>query len=213
MKRLPSSCRRTLIRIAYLLPAISGLILLVYALIPHLYFVYENTAYETLGTFTLVSNTFAECNALLSGTTEGSAGAIFFAYGMSVFAVLFWIALALYGVTATAAAVTSVRAFSAEPTSRESNRAKRWLRFFCPNRGVYVFCNLLLLLAAAFPQILVWFYHSQLGYTDMQLHFFGPPGLVWALLSVLLSVGSFLALLPAQAEEHLDMFRLYKAKS
>ena len=212
MMALSSSAKRTLIRIAYLIPLFSGLILLIYACIPHLYFVHNNTAMDTLSVFGLVNNTFQQCSAITGGTQSGSPAATVFAYTMIFFAVLFWIALLVYAVMAITSAITSVTAFSYPPTSREANRAKRWMQFFCIGRAVYVIDNLLLLLAAAFPQILLHFYRTQMGYVDMSLHFFGPSDLLLAAILIALNLIAFLTLLPAQAEEHLDMFRLYKAK-
>ena len=212
MKALSSSTLRLLIRIAYLLPAIGGLILLIYALIPHIYFIYDGAAYETLSTFTLVGNTFSDCSALLDGTTDGSNYAAVFSYLMIFFGILFWIGIICYTVMAASAAICSCLAFSQKPTAKESNQAKRWFRFFCPNRGLYIFSNLLILLSAAFPHILLYFYHTQLGYTSMSVHFFGISDLVLAAILVLLNLVFFIALLPAQSAEHLDMYRLYKAK-
>ncbi len=212
MNALSSPARRVLIRIAYWLPAISGLILLIYACVPHLFFIYNDTALDTLSVFELVGNTASQCGSITNGTAEGSNTAIVFAYIMTFFVILFWIAVVAYTVMALTAAITSSYAFSHAPTAKETNRAKRWMQFFCPGRVVYVIDNLVLLLAAAFPHILLYFYQTQMGYTDMSLHFFGPSDLLLAAILVTLNSISFLALLPAQAEEHMDMFRLYKAK-
>jgi hypothetical protein len=51
-----------------------------------------------------------------------------------------------------------------------------------------------------------------MGYTDMSIHFFGPPDLLLAAILISLNLAAYLCLLPAQAQEHMDMFRLYKAK-
>ena len=212
MISLSSPTKRTLIRASYLCPLIGGLLLWIYFAIPHLYFIQGRLAYDTQSTFGLVSNTLRECGATLSGATEGTSDAIYFAYTAGFFAILFWIALIAYTVTALAAAIGSLYAFSKEPTSKESNRAKRYVRFLCPNRVAYVICNLSLLLSAAFPQILTACYHRQMGYTDISLHFFFAPDLLVAVLAVAVSLASYLALLRAQAAEHLDLFRLYKAK-
>lgn len=212
MNRLPSSVARPLIRLTYLLPAISGVILLIYACVPHLFFLYQDVVYETLSPFQLIANTWNECSTILGADSKASAEAVFFAYTMMFFAVLFWIAVIIYTITASASAITSCIAFASPPTSKESNRAKRWMRFFCPGRVLYVVSNLILLLAAAFPHILLYFYQRQLGYFGMTLHFFGPSDLLLAAILILLQVAAFLALLPLQARVHMDMFRLYKAK-
>ena len=212
MISLSSPTKRTLIRVSYLCPLIGGFLLWIYFAIPHLYFIQGNLAYDTWSTFDLVSNTMRECVATLSGATEGTSDAIYFAYTVGFFAILFWVALIAYTVTALAAAICSFYAFSKEPTSKESNRAKRYFRFLCPNRPTYVLCNLALLLAAAFPHILTACYHRQMGYADISLHFFFMPDLLLAAIAVLFGLVPYLALLPTQAKEHMDLFRLYKAR-
>lgn len=212
MKPIPTPVRRGLIRAAYLSPLIcGGLMLLVFA-IPHLYFVYGNVAYETFSSFDLLANAMSECTAVLNGTTEGTSDAVYFAYTVSLFVVLFWVALVAYLSTAIAAAVCSLYAFSKEPTAVESNRAKRWFRFVCPNRITYVICNLALLLSAAFPHILLYCYHRQMGYVGISLHFYFGSDLLWGVILTAMGLLPYLVLLPAQADEHLDLFRLYKAK-
>ena len=210
MKPLSSSARRGLIHFAYLLPIFTGLLLLIYALIPHLFFVYGEAIYNTQSPFELMQNTWKECQALLNGA-EASAGAVMFSFTMSAMVILSWICTIVYAVVAIASAICSCIAFSHRPTEREANRAKRWMQFFCPNRILYIVVNLLPLLPAAFPYILLHFYRTQMFY-EISLHYMGPPDLVLAVIAVLLNLASFLLLLSAQNEEHMDMFRLYKAK-
>ena len=212
MRYLPSPLRRGLIRASYLCPLLCGALMLVVFAVPHLYFIYGNTAYETFSSFDLLSNASSECIAILNGTNKGTSDAVYFSYSVGFFAMVFWVALIAQLITAIAAAVCSLYAFSKEPTSRESNRAKRWFRFICPNRVTYVISNLALLLSAAFPHILLYCYHHQMGYVGISLHFYFGSDLLYAGILVGISVLSYLALLPAQADEHMDLFRLYKAK-
>lgn len=212
MKPLSSGTRRTLVRLSYLLPAILGVILLIVAAVPHIYFIYEGKAHDTLSTFSLVSNTLADCSAILKGATEGSNYAVVFSYAMLCFGILFWVGLISYWIMALASAICSTVAFAYPPTAKEANRTKRWFRLFCSNRVIFVLSHLPILLSAAFPQILLYFYQNQLGYRSMSLHFFGPADLLLACLCVALSLGAHFALLPAQSREHMDLFRLYKAK-
>lgn len=211
MKRLPSPLARAWIRIAYLLPAILGLAMLIYAFVPHLFYFYNGVPYETWSPFTLMGNTWDECQVMLDASATGSSSAYFFSLIMSVFVLLSWICAILYGIMAAASAIFSCAAFSKAPTDRFANRSKRWMQFFCPNRVLYVITNLLLLLPAAFPYLLQYFYRTQMSY-EMKLYFIGPSDLLLAGIFVALNLISFLALLPAQAREHMDMFRLYKAK-
>ena len=211
MSRPSSPLLRVLIRIAYFLPAIFGLTMLILAFVPHIFFFYNGTAYETQSMFDLMANTWEECQVMLDGSVNGSSAAYFFSLIMSVFVVLSWICGILYAITAIASAVCSCIAFSYPPTHRNSNRTKKWLQFFCPNRALYVISTLVLLLPAAFPQILQHFYRTQFAY-DMKLHFIGVNDLILAIVLVVLNTVFFLALLHAQEIEHLDLFRLYKSK-
>ena len=209
MKQLSNRAAWTLIRLTYLLPLISGGILLIWACVPHLFFFYRGEVYETQSLFGLIGNTWKECAAL----SEGSAGAVWFSFVMRTFVILSYLAILGYTLTAIPAAICSCVAFSKSPTDPNANRAKRWMRFFCPNRVTYVISNLLLLLPAFFPQILCSNYRSQLGYA-MEVCYIPSwmPGWLITALLVTVNVVSFLCLLSAQSREHMDMFRLYKAK-
>ncbi len=204
--------RWALIRLCYLMPAISGAIMLLWGVIPHLYFYYNDATYSTMSSLTLVFGTFSQCRAVLSGATESSELGALFATTMSVVCVLFWICAIVYAVAAVASAVCSLYAFSKEPTSRGANRAKRWMRFLCPGRLGFLLMQASVLLSAAFPHILTYFYRVHLGYRDMSVHFFGPADLLLCAILLACNFGLFFATLRAQAEEHMDMYRLYKAK-
>jgi hypothetical protein len=130
---------------------------------------------------------------------------------MATLSVLYWVLLLGYLLTAAAAAICSARAFSLPPTAKETNRAKRWLRLVCPNRVIYVMVGLFPLLWTLFPHLLVYFYRTLLLY-DITVHFFGPSDLILAVILTAINLIPFLLLLPAQKQEHMDMFRLYKAK-
>ena len=211
MNRLPKGVRRLLIRICYLLPAIGGTVMLIYAAIPHLWFVYDGAAHDTLSLFGLVQNTWEECQAIFSATEGSSQYAVYFSYTMSAFTVLFWIAVICFSIAALLLAVCSILAFAQKPTARRSNIAKRVLYLYCPNRILFLLFQLFPILWAAFPQILVHFYFYMMGYS-MTVHTFLCPDLVLASMFSALTVALFLLTLPSQAELKLDMFRIYKAK-
>jgi hypothetical protein len=211
-EKLSPSARRTLVRLAYLSPLLCGLILLILAAVPHLYFVYDGEAHETLSTLSLVSNTFGDCTAILNGSVEASNFAVVFSYAMIFFCILFWVGVITYAIMALSSAICSAVAFSYPPTAREANRAKRYFRLFCANRVLYVIPHLLIPLSAAFPQILLYFYRNQLGYRGMSLHFFGLSDLILATVLMALCLIAHFALLPTQTREHMDLFRLYKSK-
>ena len=212
MKSLSAKVARPLIRLTYFLPLIVGILMLIWACIPHIFFVYNKIpTKENHNLFGLMANTWKECNTLLDGTTEGSGNAILFSYLMNFCVVFAWVCILVYAAVAIAAAICSTRAFSFAPTAKESNRAKRWMQLFCPNRGLYVFIQLLPLFPAAFPLILAHAYRALLGY-DMTAGFIGIPDLLLTALLTLLAIAAWLCLLPAQNREHMDLYRLYKAK-
>lgn len=207
-----SSLARFGIRLAYLMPLFTFLLLLIYGLIPHLYFIYQDTAYETMSLFEMVGNTWRECRNTLSAS-GGSASAVLFSYTMSAATVVFWIALVIHGIFAVASAACSVYAFSKIPTDRLANRAKRVFYLFCPHRVLFVLGALLPLLYGCFPWILRHCYHQQMS---MQISIHATTYLtdpVLAIPLVLAGVALYLALLPLQKREHLDLFRLYKQRS
>ena len=56
MRRYSNPTHRALIHLCYLLPAIFGILLLIYAAVPHLWFVYNGDAYSTMNLFELQEN-------------------------------------------------------------------------------------------------------------------------------------------------------------
>ncbi len=212
MSRLPSSLRRAILRAVYLLPALTGLTLLIWACTPHIFFLYGGKTYDTWNLFSLFGNAWSQCQALLSRTVDGSSAAFFFAYAVSALVILSWILIVIFAILAILSAALSSYAFSMPPTSKKANRAKRWLRFFCPNRFTYVLTLLLPLLPAAFPSILCYFYRTRLA-ADITAFYIGPNGLLVAGILTALNLVAFLATLPMQRDERMDMYRLYKSKN
>ena len=210
--RAPSnSVMRALIRLSYFMPLIALATLVIHFAVPHVFFLFNGEVHETMSTFTLMGNTWSECRAMTDTATQGSTEALMFSYVMSFFVILSWIAIVLLAILSIASAVCSCRAFAMSPTDREANRAKRWLQFFCPNRVTYVLTCLMALIPASFAMILEACYRKFFLY-EIDVLFIGPAELLTVGIAVLLCVGSFLALLPAQSRLHMDMYRLYKAK-
>ncbi len=209
MNHLSSTAQRRLIRIAYLLPAISGAIMLSLFAIPNMFFLFQGEAHETWSLLGLLGNTWKVCSEL----SEVSVNAFWFSIVMRFFVVLSFLAIVGYLLTAIPAAICSSMAFSLPPTHPEANHAKRWMQFFCPNRIVYAISNLFPLVAALFPHVLLSNYRAQLGYS-MQLWYVPQWLPLWLVVAVLIAInlGGFFALLGAQSREQMDMFRLYKKK-
>ena len=212
MNRLPSSVSRPLIRAAYCLPLIFGILLLIWACIPHIFFVNNHLpTKETHNLFGLMANTWRECSALLDGATTGSTNAVYFSYAMNFSVVLSWLCIIWYAASAIAMAIFSTQAFSTPPTSREANRAKRFLQLLVPNRIVYALVLLMPLFPAVFAEILAYCYRTQLN-LPITAAYIGPTDWSGTAIAVGVQLLLWLALLPAQAHEHMDMYRLYKAK-
>ena len=202
---------RGCIRATYLLPAVTWALVLICAAIPHLYFIYDGIAHETVSTFGLLTNTWSECMNVLTGSADSTPASVLFSYIMLAVAVLTWATILWHGIAAITCAICSCYAFSLAPTDRLANRAKRVFHLICPNRICYVILQFLPLPLAFFPQILTACYQSQLG-LQMRLCAFGPQDWIPACSITLICTGAYLALLSAQSREHMDMFRLYKAK-
>ncbi|MBE6628974.1 MAG: hypothetical protein E7629_08620 [Ruminococcaceae bacterium] len=210
MKQFFYKHSRFFCRAVYLMPLVVGVLLLALALIPHLFFVYDGEIHETMSPIALVNNTWEVCKGLLDSTSDNPY-AVFFSYIMTFFVILFWILAAAYAVFALVVGICSLRAFSASPTDRVSNRAKRWMHLLCPNRVCYAIFGLLPIFPSFFPYILTHFYYTRLG-AKMHVFFIGLPDPVYAIgLVLILELGFFLTL-HMQARSHTDMFRLYKKK-
>ena len=154
MNRISSKAARPLIRFAYLLPLIVGVFLLVYAAAPHLFYVLDGDPRESKGLFELMADTWDFCHKQLDGVFEITPEAMYFPYIMMTCIVLSWISCFLYAIAAIPSAICSLIAFSYPPTSKTANFAKRWMQFFCPNRGTYVFFQVIPIFSACFPLIL-----------------------------------------------------------
>jgi len=78
MSRNQNIAHRALIHLCYLLPAIFGILLLIYAAVPHLWFVYDGNAYSTMNLFELQENAWAFYEDIEAGTVENSTAVTWF---------------------------------------------------------------------------------------------------------------------------------------
>lgn len=209
MSRNPNKAHRALIHLCYLLPAIFGILLLIYAAVPHLWFVYDGDAYSTMNLFELQENAWEFYEQIKAGTVENSTAVTWFKDLLPIVSALFWILPILYALIATMITVCSIVAFSFAPTSRIANRTKRILHLICPNRVTYLLVSLLPLFSALFPQMLLLLYRMQ-G-MSIRLYTFFLADWILVLIFAVLNAAAFILLLPMQSEEHLDMFRIYKS--
>ena len=209
MSRFSVRSRRVLIHLCYFLPLLFGVVLLAYALIPHLWFVYDREAYSTMNLFELQENAWAFYEQIQAGAVTESAAVTRFAQLLPVVSALFWVLPILYGILSLAIAVCAVIAFSFEPTSRIANRTKRVLYLVCPNRVTYLLLPLLPLFSSLFPQLLLWLYRWQ-G-LNIRLYTFFVADWILVLILAAINAAVFIILLPMQSESHLDLFRIYKS--
>ena len=209
MRRYSNPTHRALIHLCYLLPAIFGILLLIYAAVPHLWFVYDGNAYDTMSLFELQENAWDFYEQIQSGTVENSAAVTWFEDLFPIVSALFWILPIVYALIVAMITVCSIVAFSFEPTTRIANRTKRILQLVCPNRVTYLLLPLLPLFSALFPQLMLWLYRLQ-G-MKIGLYTFFVADWILVLIFAALNAAVFILLLPMQSEEHLDMFRIYKS--
>ncbi|MBQ9784427.1 MAG: hypothetical protein IJW29_02895 [Clostridia bacterium] len=206
------TAKRILCGVAYVLPLILGILLLVYASVPHLWFVHEHAAHETLSTHTLKENAVGAVESVLDDPDAATAPNRNFAYAVKISAVVCDVAAGLYLFIMALTALCTCVAFLLPPTHRYANRAKRILYFVCPNRITWLLSHALPVIPALFPHLLVHWY-AQFQGLSMRVHFDPMADWIAAVIAIALSVALYMLTLPWQVEEHLDMFRIYKSKS
>ena len=209
MKRYVNPTHRVLIHLCYFLPAIFGILLLVYAAVPHLWFVYNGEAYSTMNLFELQENAWDFYRQVQSGANESNTAVKWFEELLPVVSALFWILPILYAALTLMITVCTIVAFSFDPTTRIVNRTKRILHLVCPNRASYLLVPLLPLFSALFPQLMLWIYQWQ-G-MNIRLYNFFLADWILVLIFAVINAVVFILLLPMQSEAHLDMFRIYKS--
>ena len=202
-----SPARRVLLRTVYLLPLLLFLTFCIYASLPHLWFVYDRQAYDTMSLFDLQGNTWEACAGYRN---SGEAALVNFGNVMAAASILFWVALVVFGVFAVLVAVCSLSAFALPPASPLSNRIKRISGLIAPNRLSYLILSVLPLLPAFFPQVLALASRSFLG-VSTRAHAHPLHAWVLMLILILVNLAAFLLTLPWQSEERLDLFRIYRS--
>lgn len=198
---------RATCRTIFLLPLISFVIFCIYAAIPHVWFVYDGKAQPTMSLFSLQANAWESAEIMRNNTDAASVN---LTSAITLLSILFWVFLGLVGLYALLTAVCSLVAFSQPPTSRLSNRSKRVLGLLCPNRITYLILPVFLIIPALFPQMMELSYLTAAG-IEMHAHAFPCYDFVTALIAIALTVIPYLATLPWQSEERLDLFRIYRA--
>ena len=208
--------RRILCWVAYLLPLLFGILFPIYAAREHVWYIRtegtEITVHETVNLPTLRENAKEACDALLDNGEQTDTAMQTAAYALKAFLIVATVASVLFSFTVILTAGCTVVAFCLPPTHRYANFAKRLLRFFCPNRICLLLSFLWALVPALLPHVLLFCYRSLMGMT-IRVHFDPMADWIFVLIGIALCAALYILTLPWQAEEHLDMFRIYKSKS
>ena len=97
--------RRFLAGGVYFLPLIVGIVLLIWALVPHLFFVYGNDAKETMSVFEVMKNTWSQCRQTMKGSEKNSPTAFYFSWIMVALVALSWVAVISNAILAVCSAI------------------------------------------------------------------------------------------------------------
>ncbi len=202
-----------LIRLAYLMPVVCGVILLFLAALPHLFYQANGDVYSTLSLFQLLDNTYAEGSKFLAGTAQGTTADFYFYLVMLSFFALSLLCIILYGLFVIFTAIMTVYIWTphALPTVR-GNNLKRAYRIAVPNRGFFIFFQLLPVFPSIYPYLLQIHSKKILG-MEMKVFYYGIPDFIIVLILAAASITLFFVTLSAQKENKMDLFRIYKRES
>lgn len=198
------------VRLAYLFPCLVGILLLFLAILPHLFYRVGSKVYSTLSLFKLLENTHESCMGFFNGTKEGTTAQLYFHFVMFAFWLLSVISMLLYGVFVLSTMVMTVFVWTPySPPTPTVNKLKRAYRIAVPNRGFFVFFQILPVLPSLFPYFLQHFSRTVLG-QKMYAHYYGIPDFIIVLVLSAASITLFLTTLSAQKDNRMDLFRIYK---
>lgn len=199
-----------LIRLAYLLPILCGAVLLLLACIPHLFYLADGTTRNTMSLFELMGNTYKSGTTFLSGTVQGTTADLYFYF---VILTLFWVSITcmvLYGLFCVATALMTCFVWTPMRTPTElENKLKRAYRILVPNRGFFVFFQILPLIPSLFPYFFGLFANRMLG-QNMRVYYLGIPDFVIVLALAAMSLTLFFVTLSDQKHNKTDLFRIFK---
>lgn len=201
----------------YLLPLLTGVLLLVFSFFDWIYFYMQGSLYK-MSLFSFYQRTLTSSLAYVGGKTTASSNGF---YGMlsvgAIVGILFYLVALFF---AGLAAVTAIRAFRAGHESKECNRMKVAFKIAFPNRVCLFLSNVLFLVPTLFPE-----YFSAVGrhfmlvdkkeiiYTETNVLFFVILGLTLLTLALAFAIprlerqkkmNMFLIWHPEEDEEHDD---------
>ena len=191
----------------YLLPVLTGVLLLTFSFFDWVYFYMQGSRYK-MSLFSFYQRTLTSSLEYVGGKTAAQTD---WFYGMlsvgAIVGILFYL-VALF--LAVLAAVTAIRAFRAGHESEESNRMKVIFKIAFPNRVCLFLSNALFLVPTLFPA-----YFSAVGrsfmligkegtvYTDTNVLFFVILGLT------LLTLALAFAITRLERQKKMNMFLVF----
>ncbi len=202
-----------LIRLAYLLPILCALVLLLLACIPHFFYLADGSTRSTLSLFELMGNTYKSGTTFLGGSVQGTTADLYFYFVMLT---LFWVSVVsmiFYGIFCVATAAMTCFVWTPMRTPSElENKLKRAYRILVPNRGFFVFFQILPLIPSLFPYLFGLFANRMLG-QNMRVYYLGIPDFVIVLLLSAASLTLFFVTLSDQKHNKTDLFRIFKIEN
>ncbi|MBO5354816.1 MAG: hypothetical protein J6B09_01965 [Clostridia bacterium] len=191
----------------YLLPLLTGVLLLGFSFLDWVYFYMQGSRYK-MSLFSFYQRTLTSSLDYVGGKTTDQANGF---YGMlsagAVVGILFYLVALFFAVLA---ALTAIRAFRAGHESKESNRMKVAFKIAFPNRVCLFLSNVLFLVPALFPE-----YFSAVGrhfmlvdkkeiiYTETNILFFVILGLT------LITLALALAIPRLERQKKMNMFLIF----
>ena len=197
--------RRFWIGAVYFLPLAFGMVLFIWALVPHLFFIYGDDAKETMSLLELMRNTWTQCRQTLKSVGKNSSTAIYFSWAMLAMVAFSWLTVIGNAVVSICSAVCAGVAFSKPADDPTVRCVGRWMRFFCFNPVIYTLTCCAACVPFFVPLLLEWFYRNWFVY-EMSLNYFGPPSWVVAVVLALGSGVTFAATRRLQREMEMDLF-------
>ena len=205
-----SQNRPWMIRLAYSMPLINGIVFLILGFIPHLFYISGNNNPPTLSPFGLLGIIRESGVDYVTGRTAGSTVDFYFYTAMLALWALSALCIAFYAilVVSTTAMLPSVWSPQNHPTV-QGNKLKRIYRIAVPNRVFFVFYQLLPIVPTIFPYLFQLLCKRMLGQT-MKVYYYGIPDWIVVMLLTAASVSLFLTSLRSQKSNKMDLFRIYK---
>ena len=192
----------------YLLPALTGVLLLVFSFFDWTYFYMQGTRYK-MSLFSFYQRTMTSSLDQLGTKGAASTGGFYgvLSVGVAVGLLLYLAALFF----AVLAAVTAVRAFRAGHESKESNRMKIAFKIAFPNRICLFLSNALFLVPTLYPAYFsavsrhfMMVDKKEIIYTDTNVLFFVILGLT------LLTLALSFAISRIERQKKMNMFLLWQ---